>query len=43
MMVLRAFRAISDLKMTVEGGLVVGVAAARTPKGSAMYLMPGFP
>ena len=40
MMPLRVFRAIRVLKMAVEVGLVVGMTAAMTPMGSAIFLMP---
>ena len=34
------FREISVLKIAVEVGLVVGITAATTPMGSAIFLMP---
>ena len=40
MMPLRVFRQISALKMAVEVGLVVGITAATTPMGSAIFFMP---
>ena len=40
MMPLRVFRQISALKMAVEVGLVVGMTAATTPMGSAIFFMP---
>src|SRR5208282_6362383 len=42
MITLRPFRAISDLNIVVEVGLVVGVTAATTPNGSAISMMPSF-
>ena len=38
MMPLRVFREIRVLKMAVEVGLVVGMTAAMTPIGSAIFL-----
>ena len=40
MMPLRVFRQASVLKMAVEVGLVVGITAAITPRGSARRVMP---
>ena len=37
---LRVFRQIRVLKIAVEVGLVVGITAAITPKGSAIFLIP---
>ena len=34
------FKAINDLKIAVEVGLVVGITAAITPIGSATFLIP---
>ena len=39
-MPLRVFRQIRVLKMAVEVGLVVGITAAITPRGSAIFLIP---
>jgi hypothetical protein len=39
-MALRVLRQISVLKMAVEVGLVVGMTAATTPRGSAIFFMP---
>ncbi len=38
MIVLRVFATISDLKSTVEVGLVIGVTPSTTPIGSAISL-----
>ena len=40
MIPLRVFRQIRDLKMAVEVGFVVGITAATTPIGSAIFFMP---
>ena len=40
MMAFRVLRQISDLKMAVEVGLVVGTMPAKTPSGAATILMP---
>ena len=40
MMPLRVFRQMSVLKIAVDVGLVVGMTAATTPIGSAIFLMP---
>ena len=39
-MPLRVFKQISDLKIAVEVGFVVGIIPAITPKGSATILIP---
>jgi hypothetical protein len=39
-MPLRVFKASSPLKIAVDVGLVVGITAASTPKGSAMVCVP---
>lgn len=39
-MPLRVFRQIKVLKMAVAVGLVVGITAATTPIGSAIFWMP---
>ena len=39
-MPLRVFRQISALKIAVEVGFVVGITAATTPMGSAIFFMP---
>ena len=40
MMALRVLSASRHLKMAVEVGLVVGMTAAITPSGSAIFIMP---
>ena len=40
MMALRVFRLISDLKIAVEVGLVVGTIPQMIPIGSAMVMVP---
>ena len=40
MMPLRVFNDIRHLKIAVEVGLVVGMTAATTPIGSAIFTMP---
>ena len=40
MMAFLVFNAIRHLKIAVEVGLVVGITAAISPKGSAIFLMP---
>ena len=40
MMPLRVLRHRRVLKMAVEVGLVVGITAAMTPTGSAIFMMP---
>ncbi len=40
MMALRVFRHSSVLKIAVEVGFVVGMTAATTPRGSAIFVMP---
>ena len=40
MMAFRVFSAISALKIAVEVGLVVGITAAISPTGSAIFLKP---
>ena len=40
MMPLRVFRQMSVLKIAVEVGLVVGMTAATTPIGSAIFFTP---
>ena len=39
-MPLRVFNEIRVLNIAVEVGLVVGITAATTPIGSAIFLMP---
>ncbi len=36
----RVFRAINALNIVVEVGLVVGIIAAMTPRGSAIFAVP---
>ena len=40
MMALRVFRLMSDLKMAVEVGLVVGTIPQMMPIGSAIVMVP---
>ena len=40
MIALRVLRAIRHLKIAVEVGFVVGITAAITPIGSAIFLSP---
>ena len=40
MMPLRVFKAIRALKIAVDVGFVVGITAAITPIGSAIFCMP---
>ena len=40
MMPFRVFNASRVLKIAVDVGLVVGITAAITPMGSAIFLMP---